>query len=76
MDEIKQREIDKIRVDNLRKDLEFLTLKGYNIIASSEDNMRIDIKGPLFDYQKLHALYILSSYYKSDAEDSVIFLEY
>ena len=76
MEEIKEREINKIRLDNLRKDLKFLKSEGYNIIDSSEDDMRIDVKGCLFDYHKLHALYIMASRYKSDAEDRVLFLEY
>lgn len=73
MEEFKRIESAKKRIANLRKDLIFLRSNGYFIIEFSEDLMRIVIKGCLFDFNNLNALYIRPSYWRND-EDEVLSL--
>lgn len=60
MERIKEIEINKIRLENLKKDLNLLQNKGYKIVDVSEDKMYIAIKGILMDYKEMNAVYILS----------------
>ena len=77
MEQIKENEINKIRLENLRKDVNFLRVEGYNIVDIDEERFHIEIKGCLFDVQKLHVLYINPFLWRSDDEDVVtLFLEY
>lgn len=55
---IKERELNKKRLEYLKKDLMWLRNDTYQIIEVDYPKKEITIKGLLFDIEKLHCIYI------------------